>query len=134
MAIKISADLERMADYGVNIAKATIRLGKDEHHFAIEELRTIQHYMVDMLKLAMEAYRDENFKHAKEIAQMDDQIDNIYKHFMKQLMTDSNLENVNQVMQISTVAKQIERAADHITNVTENVYYLVRGKHLDLNN
>lgn len=131
-AIKIASDLERMCDYGVNIAKATIRLRGQQYTTSIDNLKVIHEHMLAMLKLALEAYSDENIQMAKDVATMDDKIDEIYGHFMKQLIKHSN-EELNQVTQVSSVARQIERSADHITNITENIYYIVRGRHLDLN-
>lgn len=131
-AIKIASDLERMCDYGVNIAKATIRLRGQQYTTSIDHLKVIYEHMLAMLKLALEAYSVENIQMVKDVAAMDDKIDEIYGQFMKQLIRHSN-EELNQVTQVSSVARQIERSADHITNITENIYYIVRGRHLDLN-
>lgn len=131
-AIKIASDLERMCDYGVNIAKATIRLRGQQYITSIDHLKVIHEHMLAMLKLALEAYSVENIQMVKDVAAMDDKIDEIYGQFMKQLIRHSN-EELNQVTQVSSVARQIERSADHITNITENIYYIVRGRHLDLN-
>ncbi|MGR6008409.1 PhoU domain-containing protein, partial [Bacillus cereus] len=38
-----------------------------------------------------------------------------------------------QITKLSFVARYIERVADHITNIAENVFYLVKGKHYLLN-
>lgn len=131
-AIKIASDLERMCDYGVNIAKATIRLRGQQYTTSIGHLKVIHEHMLAMLKLALEAYSVENIQMVKDVAAMDDKIDEVYGQFMKQLIRHSN-EELNQVTQVSSVARQIERSADHITNITENIYYIVRGRHLDLN-
>jgi len=36
-------------------------------------------------------------------------------------------------MQMLFICRYLERAADHITNIAEYVFYLVKGKHYDLN-
>lgn len=132
VCIKISADVERMADYGVNIAKAAIRIGKESNIIQIDELKKMHTIMLDMLRLSINAYAEEDIQIAKKIAFMDDEVDNLYGQSMKKLLQHSG-DHFQQVSQLSFVARHIERAGDHATNIAENIYYLVRGRHLDLN-
>ncbi|MFS0780915.1 phosphate signaling complex protein PhoU [Bacillus sp. 1P06AnD] len=132
VGIKIAADIERMADYAVNIAKATIRIGKQPHLHPITELKHMHAIMLEMLKLAIKAYEDEDTQAAKQIAAMDDQVDHLYGICMKNIISAEEV-TFQQKSQLSFVARHIERSADHATNIAENIYYLVRGRHLDLN-
>lgn len=132
VGIKIAADVERMADYGVNIAKASIRIGKDHPITAIDELKKMHQIMIEMLNQSIKAYADEDVQIAKKIAKMDDEVDYLYGQCMKVLLREYS-DNFQQVSQLSFIARHIERSADHATNIAENIYYLVRGRHLDLN-
>ncbi|ABS23223.1 phosphate uptake regulator, PhoU [Bacillus cytotoxicus NVH 391-98] len=135
ISIKTATDLERIADHAVNIAKATIRLGEKEvsvqlHH--IEEMFSIAH---EMLRLSLEAYQKENLTYAKQIAEMDDSVDEIYGKAIREFISTipEQPEAITQITQLSFIARYIERIADHITNIAENVFYLVKGKHYLLN-
>lgn len=132
VGIKIAADVERMADYGVNIAKASIRIGKEKPIISLDDLKKMHTIMIEMLHQSIQAYADEDTHIAKNIAKMDDEVDHLYGQVMKSLLRESS-DNFQQVSQLSFIARHIERSADHATNIAENVYYLVRGRHLDLN-
>lgn len=134
-AIKISSDLERMADHSTNIAKATIHLGED-HNIEIDpELREMAVIAMDMVDLAVKAFEYEDISLANKLAEMDDIIDKKYGQVVKQMLelTAINPEQIQHIMQMAYVARYIERFADHITNIGENIFYLVKGKSYDLN-
>jgi phosphate transport system protein len=44
-----------------------------------------------------------------------------------------NPNATNQIIQLAFVCRYIERIADHSTNISENVIYLVTGKRINLN-
>ena len=78
VAIKIATDLERIADFAVNIAKSTIRIGKEEHVKPIQSLKKMHEITSDMLKDALVAFEKEDVQKAKKVAEMDDQVDSLY--------------------------------------------------------
>ncbi|WP_027955391.1 phosphate signaling complex protein PhoU [Halobacillus kuroshimensis] len=134
-AIKISSDLERMADHSTNIAKATIHLGKN-HGIEIDpELREMAILAMDMVDLAVKAFEYEDISLANKLAEMDDVVDRKCGDVVKQMLafTAINPEQVQHVMQMAYVARYIERYADHITNIGENIFYQVKGRTYDLN-
>lgn len=135
IAIKISSDLERMADHSTNIAKATIHLGED-HGIEIDpELREMAILAMDMVDLAVKAFENEDITLAQKLAEMDDIIDNKYGSIVKEMLelTAINPEQIQHIMQMAYIARYIERFADHITNIGESIFYLVKGKNYDLN-
>ncbi|ELK46210.1 phosphate signaling complex protein PhoU [Halobacillus sp. ACCC02827] len=135
ISIKISADLERMADHSTNIAKATLHLGEN-HGIAINpELREMAVMAMDMVDLAIKAFEYEDISLARKLQEMDDIVDDKYGKITRETLelTAINPEQIQHIMQVSYVARYIERFADHITNIGENIYYLVKGKTLDLN-
>ncbi|MYL37177.1 phosphate signaling complex protein PhoU [Halobacillus litoralis] len=134
-AIKISSDLERMADHSTNIAKATIHLGIN-HGIQIDpELREMAILAMDMVDLAVKAFEYEDISLANKLAEMDDVVDRKCGDVVKQMLefTAVNPEQVQHVMQMAYVARYIERYADHITNIGENIFYQVKGRTYDLN-
>src|SRR5690606_31444265 len=135
--LKISTDLERIADFAVNIAKSTIRL-KDTNLDMSEPINNIKRmYTVSMkmLEEGMNAFTTVDLKLAKEVAKMDDEVDDLYGKTIKMLfqINRDQPENINNVTQLLFICRFLERTADHITNIAENVFYLVKGKHYDLN-
>lgn len=134
--VKVAADLERIADYAVSIAKETIRIGKAPIVTSIETIEDMHHRAINMLKQILEAYREENLKAAKELAASDDEIDELYADTMERLFKIANSENSKngQVTNLSFIAHYIERVADHATNIAEHLMYLKKGKHYELNN
>lgn len=135
VAIKIATDIERMADFAVNIAKSTIRIGNEPLVKPIEHIKQMHQLSVEMLKLSLEAFNEEDLGKAKQVAQMDDQVDDLYGQTIKELLTlaQSKPEQLAQITQLSFISRYLERAADHVTNIAEHVFYLVKGKRYDLN-
>ncbi|WP_409301693.1 phosphate signaling complex protein PhoU [Peribacillus sp. SCS-155] len=131
-AIKIASDIERMADFGVNIAKSAIRIGQNPLIYSLTELKTMQTITLEMIDLAIQAFETEDIALARKIAEMDDEVDRLYGESIKGMLQLSN-SNLQQITQLSFVARYLERTADHVTNIAESIYYLVRGRHLDLN-
>ncbi|MFX3623823.1 MAG: phosphate signaling complex protein PhoU [Ectobacillus sp.] len=135
VSIKIATDLERIADHAVNVAKATIRLGEKDAPVSIDILKDMYSKADEMLALSLKAYKEENLTYAKQIAEMDDLVDEMYGKAVRDFISSipNNPEDISQITQFSFVARYIERVADHITNIAENVFYLVKGKHYLLN-
>lgn len=136
VAIKIATDIERIADFAVNIAKSTIRIGKDPLIKPIEHIKKMHEINKDMLRLSLEAFNNEDIVLAKKVAEMDDQVDDLYGQTIRDLLqlNQKNPDHLPQITQLSFIARYLERAADHTTNIAENIFYLVKGRRYDLNN
>jgi phosphate transport system protein len=134
-AIKIAHDLERVADYAVNIAKSTIRIRSRQENLPLENIEKMHELGLDMLTKASEAYRTEDLQAAKEIGEIDDIVDELYGTTVRTLMTSiaNSPEHVSNIMQMAFICRYLERIADYATNIAENIYYLVKGKHYLLN-
>ena len=87
ISIKTATDLERIADHAVNIAKATIRLGEKEVAVSLHNLDEMFAVANEMLHLALEAYEQENLTFAKQIAEMDDSVDEIYGKAIREFIS-----------------------------------------------
>jgi phosphate transport system protein len=136
VAIKISTDVERIADFAVNIAKSTIRIGKsDQPLLPIEKIEKMHSIAIEMLSLSLKAYYDEDIVLAKKVADMDDQVDELYGQNIRELLqlTKDYPDMIPEITQLSFICRYIERMADHTTNISENIFYLVKGSHYELN-
>lgn len=134
-AIKISSDLERIADLSVNIAKVTKRLQGQTLIKPLIDIPRMTEMTQKMLRMSIDSYINEEVELAKQLASMDDSVDNTYKNILLellQIMIDDP-KNIDQGQQLGFVARYVERIADHITNIGESVIYLVTGERSALN-
>ncbi|MDN4493293.1 phosphate signaling complex protein PhoU [Ureibacillus aquaedulcis] len=133
--LKAAADMERVGDYAVNIAKESIRIGKERFITSVELLEDMCFKTTLMLRQVIEAFVDENMSKAKEIAEFDDQIDEMYGNIITHLMRLSLVvpESISQITYLSFICRYIERCADHATNIAEYLLYLKKGQRYDLN-
>jgi len=133
--LKAAADMERVGDYAVNIAKETIRIGNERFITSVELLEDMCYKTTEMLREVVQAFVDENTSKAKEIAEYDDQIDEMYGNIISHLMRLSAVapESIAQITYLSFICRYIERCADLATNIAEYLFYLKKGQRYDLN-
>ncbi len=134
-ALKITSEIERIADFAVNIAKGTIRIGKTASLLEITHLERMKDISIEMLKKALEAFFDEDMGLAREVEKLDDQVDSSSDATTKLIMEymRDHPEETPQMIQLLLINRHIERTADHITNIAESAAYLIKGRKYDLN-
>lgn len=134
-ALKITSDMERIADLTVNIAKVTKRLEGQKLIKPLVDIPKMTEVAKKMLRLSIDSYVHEDIKLAKELEELDNEIDHTYKLILDELINlmveDKTV--INQGQQLAFVARYIERIGDHITNIGESVIYLVTGQREELN-
>ncbi|MFD1736556.1 phosphate signaling complex protein PhoU [Bacillus salitolerans] len=135
VALKIAADIERMADHAVNIAKSVIRIGAESLIKPLEDIPKMHCLALEMLRESLKAYNEQDLIHAKKVSEIDDKVDEMYGTITSELlsMMPHHPEQIAQITQLAFVARYLERIADHATNISENIFFLVKGQHYDLN-
>jgi phosphate transport system protein len=135
-ALRICSEIERIGDMATNIAKSTLHIGNQKLIKPIEEIPRMLSIAEEMLEGALMAFYSEDVSMAKKVADRDDEVDELYGHLVKELMTYiPNYPNeISQITQLAFTCRYIERVADHVTNICENVIFLVTGERFDLNN
>lgn len=132
---KVVTDLERMADYAVNICKIVPRIKGLDFSEEIAPIWEMVDIVTRMIKLSIEAYVNCDEKAAYEICSMDDSVDIIYKNMfeiiLKKMAKDEYM--INQGTQILFVSKYLERLGDHVTNICEWIIFSKKGNYVDLN-
>lgn len=133
--IKVTTDMERIGDLAVNIAKSVIRIGERkfvEPLMKIPQMVAITQKMIDNILVA---FNEEDIYKAREVAEKDDEVDKMYGGLVAELMElmTKNPEYIEQIIQLSFICRYLERVADHTTNISEAIIYLVKGKRYDLN-
>ncbi len=135
VALKVSSEVERMADMAVNIAKSAMHIGKEKHIKELEEIPKMMELALEMVSESMTAYYCEDINLAKKCAERDDEVDKLFGRLINELLINipKNQTYLNQIIQLAFICRFIERIADHSTNISENVIFLVTGKRYNLN-
>ncbi|MFD2705148.1 phosphate signaling complex protein PhoU [Salibacterium lacus] len=133
VALKVSSDLERVADLAVDIVKAAKRMEQERNENEIQEIREMADVAEEMLHEALIAYQNRDLMRAQRIATLDDTVDRKYKHYIQRLFTLSDETNAEQTTQLAFIGRYVERIADYATNLAEWIVYESNGKHFDLN-
>jgi len=135
VSLKISSEVERIADNAVNIAKSTLHIGKEKHIKEIVDIPKMMDLALEMLSDSLNAFLTEDVELARKCAKKDDKVDEMYGRLIKELLgyIQKYPAQTNQITQLAFVCRYIERVADHSTNIAEHVIYLVTGERYDLN-
>jgi phosphate transport system protein len=128
-ALKMSADIERIGDYAKNIAKRVEAISTGE----IRIVRTIGNMALlvqKMLKDLLDAYVDNDADKAFDVWSRDEAVDELNNSMFRELLTYmmEDPREITAATHLLFVSKNIERMGDHVTNMAEIVYYLVKGE------
>ncbi len=130
MAMKITTDLERMGDLGVNIAERALELNQEPILKPYIDIPRMRELAQGMTRDALDAFVRKDKKLATDVIMRDDEVDEL-KHSVLQELAFFMVQDpttVTRAMKISFVAQYLERIADHATNIAEMVIYLIEGK------
>ena len=132
---KIVTDLERMADYAVDICKITKRVESDVLGEECDPIWQMVDILRKMINKSIEAFVAGDIDAAYEICKMDDQVDTIYRglfnDMLKKMAKDESI--INKGAQILFASKYLERVGDHVTNICEWIIFSAKGDYVDLN-
>lgn len=133
--LKISSEIERVADFAVNIAKSTIKIGNTASLLDITHLEKMKDISIEMLQKALKSFLEENILLAKEVGDLEEEVDQYSGETYKKLTTylTEHPEETSQLVQLLFVNRFLERTADHITNIAESTAYLIKGQIYDFN-
>jgi phosphate transport system protein len=127
--IKANSDFERIADCAVNAAQRVLPLVHRGYHAPLE-LRSMATSVLATLRDTIKAFNLSDEILARQVLRGDDVVDALYHQIVQDMLsrmeaagTDANAELSN-VM----IAKNLERMADHCTNIAEDVIYAHTGR------
>ena len=129
-AMKITTDLERIADNAVNIAERAIELNEEPLLKPYIDIPRMREVAQGMVRDSIDAFVNEDKRLAMDVIMRDDEVDDLNDMVLKELMfiMTQDPSTVSRAMKISYVSKYLERIADHATNVAEMVIYMVDGR------
>ena len=132
---KIVTDLERMADYAVDICKVAQRVELDILGEECEPVWQMVDILRKMIKRSLEAFVTGNLKYAYEIFKMNYELDILYRKLFNDILKNmaKNETIINKGAQILFASKYLERVGDHVTNICEWIIFSSKGDYVDLN-
>ena len=131
-AVKTAAELERIGDLAKNIAKRAMVLNREPPIRLTQSLARMGKAAQNQLKEVLDAFTSRNAEEAEAVWSRDGEIDEIYNSLFRELLTYmmEDPRTIGLCTHLLFVAKNIERAGDHCTNIAEVVYHMVRAGHL----
>ena len=128
--IKINSELERIGDLSANIAERALQL-IDEHPVAVpQHVAVMADRTWTILEKALDALVRQDAVMAREVLVADDEVDELYAELIDELkgLIRADLEHLDALVLLFSVARYLERLADHATNIAEDVLYMVEGE------
>ncbi|HEY5999642.1 MAG TPA: phosphate signaling complex protein PhoU [bacterium] len=130
LALKVSTDLERIGDLCVNIAERTLELNEEPQLKPYIDLPKMAEAAEGMIVDALEAFLRGDAELAAAVTRRDDYIDQLNSQIFRELLTFMMEEpkTITRATRLIFVGKNLERIADHATNIAEMVIFMVKGK------
>ncbi|MCR4297145.1 MAG: phosphate signaling complex protein PhoU [Gallionella sp.] len=129
---RIATCLERLADYAKNTARRMQVLTMKVDEDVAAQFLWMGARVGAMLSQVMRAYRERDAGEANVAWSSDAELDRVYgelfAHLLERMQRDSS--SIGDATQLLFIAKGLERAGDHVTNIAEEVYLMVTGKPL----
>ncbi|MGZ5428178.1 MAG: phosphate signaling complex protein PhoU [Thermoanaerobaculia bacterium] len=129
-ALKINADLERIADHAVNIAESAERLSRFRPFKPWIDIPHMAEIARGMLKESLDAFVRKDSALALEVCKRDDLLDEKNKSLIRELLTymAENPALISASIEIMSVSKNLERVGDLATNIGEEAIYIAEGE------
>ncbi len=128
--LKINNDLERIGDLAVNIAERAIflsRMVKSENPY---DFANMSAKVQTMLQKALDSLVNSDSELARQVLTSDDEIDEINRQMYQDVIDGIKKapNTVDYLIQMLAVSRNLERIADHTSNIAEDVIYMVDGE------
>lgn len=128
--LKINNDLERVGDLAVNIAERAVFLSHENPIAAPFDFEEMSKLTRQMLLQARDAMIQRDVALARSVCALDDQVDAIHRAMyeaVKQAIRE-HPQDLDALIHLLSVSRNLERVADHATNIAEDVIYMVEGR------
>jgi phosphate transport system protein len=128
-ALKINTDLERMGDLSVNIAQRALSLMEGPVIKPMIDIPHIAGLVQSMVRKALDAFVHRDPDLARSVLSSDDAVDNMRTACYHELVSfmEQDPHHVQQALALLSITRNLERIADHSTNIAEDVLFLVKG-------
>jgi phosphate transport system protein len=129
-AMKINADLERIGDQAVNIAQNAVKLVRHPPIKPIIDIPRMAEAAQAMTRDALDSFVRKDAALARGVLKRDDEVDSLKDAVFRVLLTYMMADpaTIERAIGLILVSRNLERIADHATNIAEDVIFLVEGK------
>jgi phosphate transport system protein len=127
--MKINADLERVGDQAVNIAERVLNSLDLPEVDLPADIPRMASLAKDMVRRALQAFIDARPEAAEEILKMDDLVDNMNREIHAAMIAHMKRvpDALQQALDALLISRNLERVADHATNIAEDVIFWIKG-------
>ena len=124
-AMKLSGNLERMADQATNIARKARKLNQHPPLPEVLWITPIQEHAMAMFRDAVDAYAREDAQAARALIPRDDKLDEMNAQVSRRLIDRMahDPEQLRGYLNLMFIARHLERVGDHATNIAEDAVY-----------
>lgn len=129
-SLTINSNLERVGDIAKNIAENLILIKKKPDFFQQTKLQEMFDLTKEMLKNAIDAFIIHNAELAKKVILSDDIVDrlNAENHTILKNIMKQSPDNIEAAVALLVISRELERLADHSTNIAEDVFFIVEAQ------
>ncbi len=130
LVLKVVTDLERIADLGVNVCERVLELNTEPQLKPYVDIPHMGQEVQSMLREVLDAFVAKDAEQARRIIARDQVVDALYAQVFRELLTFmmENGHNVYRATRLQSIAKYLERMADHTINLAEMVIFMVDGQ------
>lgn len=127
--LKINSELERMGDLAENIAERVYALAGGPPVPIPPMFQQMADLTNMMVRDSLDAFINLDAILAKRVCRVDEEVDRYNREIIDQVIAfmKKNAEHVEPGLNLFSCSRQLERIADHATNIAEDVVYLVEG-------
>jgi phosphate transport system protein len=124
-AMKLSSNLERVADQATNIARRARKLNQHPPLSEIELVVPMRDHAMAMFKDSLDAYVREDVELARAIVPRDQTLDELNRVVSRKLIErmSTDRDQLRGYLNLMFVARHLERVGDHATNIAEESVY-----------
>ncbi len=127
---KINSDLERISDHAQNIAESALTILRSNSEPTLGMIAQMADITLLMLKDAIDSFIHKNTELAMDVCKRDTEIDRLNKHLFADILAGmiKDPSSIPVSMDIIRISKNLERIADHCTNICEDVVFMRNAK------
>ncbi|HKB78783.1 MAG TPA: phosphate signaling complex protein PhoU [Thermoanaerobaculia bacterium] len=128
--MKITPDLERIADLAQDVCERVIELNREPQIKPMTLIPRLAQEAQAMVRQALDAFVRGDAALARSVIARDDTVDQMTEQSFRELLTYmlEDPRNISRAIRLTFIGKYFERMADGATNICEMVVYLVEGK------
>jgi phosphate transport system protein len=129
-SIKINSDLERIGDQAVSIALRARSLLKQPQLKPLIDIPRMATIVQEMVRKSLDAFVQRDPDLARHVIDRDDEVDNLRDQIFRELLTYmmGDTTTISRALDLILISRNLERIADHATNISEDVIYIVQGE------